>query len=102
MQRNQLAPMDVDRQAQPRPRRRGAAADPSPLPTQLENFARCMRSHGVPKWPDPTTGEGGGPSFIVSTTKDGFDPYSPQIQTKDKEGTRVEHPNTGEPLMVTP
>jgi hypothetical protein len=30
--------------------------------TQLEKFARCMRSHGVPGWPDPTIGEGG-PSF---------------------------------------
>ena len=45
---------------------------------------------------------GWGPSFIVSTSKDGFDPYSTQIQTKDKECKRVEHPNTGEPLMVTP
>ncbi len=70
--------------------------------TQLEKFARCMRSHGVPKWPDPTIGEGGAPLFIVSTSKDGFDPYSTQIQTKDKECKRVEHPNTGEPLMVTP
>jgi hypothetical protein len=33
--------------------------------TQLENFARCMRSHGVPKWPDPTIGEVG-PLFSSS------------------------------------
>jgi hypothetical protein len=70
--------------------------------TQLEKFARCMRSHGVPRWPDPSIGESGAPLFIVSSSKDGFDPYSPQIQTKDDECTRVEHPNTGEPLMVTP
>jgi hypothetical protein len=69
--------------------------------TQLEKFARCMRSHGVPRWPDPTIGEGGAPVFVISTSKDGFDPYSPQIQTKDDICTRVEHPNTGEPVTVT-
>jgi hypothetical protein len=70
--------------------------------TQLEKFARWMRSHGVPRWPDPVIGEGGAPLFVISTSKDGFDPYSPQIETKDNECTHVEHPNTGEPLGTTP
>jgi hypothetical protein len=26
-------------------------------------FAQCMRSHGVPNWPDPTIGPGGNPVF---------------------------------------
>jgi len=26
-------------------------------------FAHCMRSHGVPNWPDPTIGSGGQPVF---------------------------------------
>jgi hypothetical protein len=29
-------------------------------------FAQCMRSHGVPNWPDPTTGLQGSPEFPLS------------------------------------
>jgi hypothetical protein len=29
-------------------------------------FARCMRSHGVPNWPDPTIGLQGSPEFGLS------------------------------------
>ena len=29
-------------------------------------FARCMRAHGVPNWPDPRIGPGGAPLFPVS------------------------------------
>jgi hypothetical protein len=44
-------------------------------------FARCMRSHGVANWPDPTIGPGGRPSFDISAH--GLDPHhSPQINTK--------------------
>jgi hypothetical protein len=35
------------------------------LATDLK-FAHCMRSHGVPNWPDPTVGSGGNPVFDVS------------------------------------
>jgi hypothetical protein len=31
--------------------------------TADRKFARCMRSHGVPNWPDPTIGSNGGPVF---------------------------------------
>jgi len=31
--------------------------------TALRGFAQCMRSHGVPNWPDPTTGPDGNPDF---------------------------------------
>lgn len=34
--------------------------------TEMRNFARCMRTSGVPNWPDPTTGENGGPYFPLS------------------------------------
>ena len=30
-------------------------------------FAQCMRSHGVPSWPDPVIGPNGGPIFKVSS-----------------------------------
>jgi hypothetical protein len=29
-------------------------------------LARCMRSHGVPNFPDPVTGGSGGPFFPIS------------------------------------
>ncbi len=34
--------------------------------TADRKFAQCMRSHGVPNWPDPTIGLNGGPVFRVS------------------------------------
>jgi hypothetical protein len=36
--------------------------------TADRKFAQCMRSHGVPNWPDPTIGANGGPIFKVSAT----------------------------------
>jgi hypothetical protein len=39
------------------------------------DFARCMRSHGVPNWPDPTTDSTGEPFFDIP----GIDPLSPQV-----------------------
>ena len=34
--------------------------------TEGLNFARCMRNHGVPNWPDPTVDSTGRPSFQVT------------------------------------
>ena len=34
--------------------------------TLMRNFAQCMRSQGVPNWPDPTIGRGGAPFFNAS------------------------------------
>jgi hypothetical protein len=51
-------------------------------------FAQCMRSHGVPNFPDPTTGPDG-PGFVISISKDGFDPHSPQIIAKAHECQHV-------------
>jgi hypothetical protein len=71
--------------------------------TQLEKYARCMRSHGLPRWPDPVIGANGAPYFAISTSKDGFDPYSSQVQAKDGICTRVEHPAIGgAPIAVSP
>ena len=39
------------------------------------NFARCMRSHGVPNWPDPTTDSTGQPIFNIP----GINPDSPRV-----------------------
>ena len=34
--------------------------------TLMRNLAQCLRSHGVPNWPDPTMGPGGAPIFNAS------------------------------------
>jgi hypothetical protein len=49
-------------------------------------FAQCMRSHGVPNWPDPTTDSEGRPYFDLSAQ--GFSrqqAHSPQITAKVSE-----------------
>jgi hypothetical protein len=55
--------------------------------TEMLKFARCMRSHGVPNWPDPTTGRGGAPFFNGSAH--GINDHAPQIRTKIGECERV-------------
>jgi hypothetical protein len=57
-------------------------------------FARCMRSHGMPNWPDPTIDSEGRPVFAISISKDGFDPDSSQISAKADECQRL----TGSPI----
>ena len=49
------------------------------------NFSRCIRSHGVPGWPDPTTGSEGRPVFLLSAH--GFS----RQQAKSSGITRAEH-----------
>ena len=49
--------------------------------TDALRFARCMRSHGVPNWPDPTTDpDSGFVEFVIHTSQVGFDPRSPSPQ----------------------
>jgi hypothetical protein len=43
--------------------------------TGLLKFARCMRSVGIPTWPDPTTDRNGQPVFDIP----GIDPDSPRV-----------------------
>ncbi|HWH12849.1 MAG TPA: hypothetical protein VG165_17140 [Solirubrobacteraceae bacterium] len=45
----------------------------------LLKFSNCMRSHGVPKFPDPTTSPGGGVGLSVNASN-GVDPNSPVFQ----------------------
>jgi hypothetical protein len=58
-----------------------AQAQVPQIMTGMVNFARCMRSHGVPNWPDPTN-SGGHVSFNISVSRDGFNPNSSAILTK--------------------
>jgi hypothetical protein len=45
--------------------------------TALRTYARCMRSHGLPTWPDPTLDSEGRPGFNLLRVQ-GFDPNSSQ------------------------
>ena len=64
-------------------------------------FAACMRSHGVPKWPDPTSDSRGRVAFAISVSKDGFDPHSSRIEAKANECGHL-MPGGGVPLAVSP
>ena len=64
----------------------------------MRNFAHCMRSHGVPNWPDPaaTSQQDQRPFFHVP---DSIDPNAPQITTKIRACQHVLHANN--PLVTT-
>ena len=49
-------------------------------------FAQCMRSHGVPDWPDPTLDTEGRPLFNINVPR----PPPPQISTAGDECTRLD------------
>ena len=71
--------------------------------TDYLKFARCMRSHGVPNFPDPSTGDGGRVEFAISISKDGFNPHSPQIIAKAFECKHVLPAGPGLPeVAVSP
>jgi hypothetical protein len=52
------------------------------MQAQALKFSACMRSHGVPKFPDPTFGNGG--VGIKISGGSGIDPTSPQFQAAQK------------------
>ena len=64
----------------------------------MRNFARCMRSHGMPNWPDParTSQQDQRPFFHLP---DSIDPNAPQITTKIRACQHVLHANN--PLVTT-
>jgi hypothetical protein len=66
------------------------------------NFAGCMRSRGVPNWPDPSMDSQGRPVFVISISKDGFDPYSQQIWAKGNECSHLMPGLPGLPAAVSP
>ena len=55
------------------PAEREAAID------QFLQIARCMRAHGIPDFPDPTTSNGG-----IGISLSGLDPNSPQFPAAQK------------------
>jgi hypothetical protein len=61
-------------------------------------FAECMRSHGLPNFPDPAYAEGR-VEFVLSASRDGFDPHSPQVLAKAHECESVLPPGSGLPSV---
>lgn len=66
------------------------------------SFSACMRSHGLPRWPDPVIDSQGRPVFVISISKDldGVDPHEPQISSKEDECGRLT--GSPEPRQVNP
>jgi hypothetical protein len=50
-------------------------------------FARCMRSHGAPNWPDPTIDSQGRPVFNINVPR----PPPPQVSTAINECEGLQH-----------
>jgi hypothetical protein len=65
-------------------------------------FAQCMRSHGVPNWPDPITDSQGRPVFAISISRDGFNPYAPQIWARGNDCSHLMPGLTGAPFQISP
>jgi hypothetical protein len=69
----------------------GPGVAPSPAVDQeikndMTKFALCMRSHGVPKWPDPTLDQG---RSVFDPQAAGIDTNSSQISATMQECERV-------------
>jgi hypothetical protein len=69
---------------------------------QERSFAHCMRSRGVPDWPEPTIDSRGRPVFAVSISKDGFNPYSAPIWAKTNKCSHLMPDLPGAPFQVSP
>jgi hypothetical protein len=69
---------------------------------QERRFARCMRSRGVPNWPDPTIDSRGRPVFAVSISEDGFNPYSAPVWAKTNKCSHLMSDLPGAPFEVSP
>ena len=65
-------------------------------------FARCLRSQGVPNWPDPSLDSQGRPVFVISISKLGFDPYSPRVWAKGNLCSHLMPNLPGLPAAVSP
>jgi hypothetical protein len=64
------------------------AAEQTKMEDQALKFSQCMRTHGVPNFPDPEFSHGGGAVRLRIGSKNGgpggIDPNSPQFQAAQK------------------
>jgi hypothetical protein len=69
--------------------------------TIMREYAQCLRSHGVPNFPDPTVGSGGRPLFDVSGAGLSHQfTHSPQFESKDATCERLVGGSAGVPVPV--
>jgi hypothetical protein len=74
------------------------AAQNQAVLAEYVRFAHCMRAAGLPNFPDPVYAEGR-VEFVLSTSRDGFDPHSPQVLGKARECERVLPAGSGLPSV---
>jgi hypothetical protein len=77
----------------------GSAADGRDL-AKMESYAQCMRTHGIPDFPDPTPGPGGGGFQLRGGPGSDLDQGSPTFQAADKACTSL-LPNGGVAPQLT-
>jgi hypothetical protein len=66
-------------------------------PDDALKFSQCMRTHGVPNFPDPTSSGGGQPTIQLNGGPgSGLDPQSPQFQAAQSACKHL-MPNGGQP-----
>ena len=63
----------------------------------MRDFARCMRSHGVRNWPDPTTDNDGRPVFDLHGR---VDPDGPHANRASDECSHLLHAPPGQDGVV--
>jgi hypothetical protein len=61
-----------------------SAAEQAKMQESALNFSKCMRSHGVPNFPDPEFHSGGGVGIRIGGKGSGIDPNSPQFKAANK------------------
>jgi hypothetical protein len=59
-------------------------AEQAKMQAKALQFSQCMRSHGVPSFPDPQFGSGGRVSLRIGGGPGHIDPNSPQFQAAQK------------------
>jgi hypothetical protein len=70
------------------PRFNVSPAQRAALQEQALKFSACMRSHGVPKFPDPSFSNGE-VQLTIGRSGSGIDPRSPQFQEAQKACQRL-------------
>ena len=69
--------------------------------TVMRKYARCMRAHGVPNFPDPTIGSQGRPFFDVSSVGITLQyTHSSFFDAKDRECERLVGGSAGVPVPL--
>ncbi len=67
----------------------------------MREYAQCMRSHGVPRWPDPTLDSAGRPFFDVSAAGLSYQyTHSSLVDSKDSECERLVGGSAGVPVPL--